>query len=97
MSLRPVKQIIQTKPTIEGAGVKLQRARERYFRATAEFHRNFLENGGEPRRDPAAATAEAETFAEYCRVLATFTELVNLGKRPSSYRSKVVVMSKSAD
>ncbi len=26
MSLRPVKQIIQPKPTIEGAGVKLQRA-----------------------------------------------------------------------
>ncbi|MCU1269934.1 MAG: Pirin-like protein [Acidobacteriaceae bacterium] len=26
MSLRPVKQIIQTKPTLEGAGVKLQRA-----------------------------------------------------------------------
>ena len=26
MSLRPVRQIIQTKPTIEGAGVKLQRA-----------------------------------------------------------------------
>jgi quercetin 2,3-dioxygenase len=26
MSLRPVKQMIQTKPTIEGAGVKLQRA-----------------------------------------------------------------------
>src|SRR5437660_2408260 len=26
MSLRPVKQIIQTTPTIEGAGVKLQRA-----------------------------------------------------------------------
>src|SRR3984893_9971605 len=26
MSLRPIKQIIQTKPTIEGAGVKLQRA-----------------------------------------------------------------------
>jgi redox-sensitive bicupin YhaK (pirin superfamily) len=26
MSLRPVKQILQTKPTIEGAGVKLQRA-----------------------------------------------------------------------
>ena len=26
MSLRPVKQIIETKPTIEGAGVKLQRA-----------------------------------------------------------------------
>jgi quercetin 2,3-dioxygenase len=26
MSLRPVKQIFETKPTIEGAGVKLQRA-----------------------------------------------------------------------
>ena len=26
MSLRPVKQILQTQPTIEGAGVKLQRA-----------------------------------------------------------------------
>ena len=26
MSLRPIRQIIQTKPTIEGAGVKLQRA-----------------------------------------------------------------------
>src|SRR5882724_4793201 len=26
MSLRPIKDIIQTKPTIEGAGVKLQRA-----------------------------------------------------------------------
>ncbi len=26
MSLRPIKQIIETKPTIEGAGVKLQRA-----------------------------------------------------------------------
>ncbi len=26
MSLRPIKQIIQTKPTLEGAGVKLQRA-----------------------------------------------------------------------
>ena len=26
MSLRPVRQVIQTKPTIEGAGVKLQRA-----------------------------------------------------------------------
>ena len=26
MSLRPIKQILQTKPTVEGAGVKLQRA-----------------------------------------------------------------------
>src|ERR1700741_5515177 len=26
MSLRPIRQILQTQPTIEGAGVKLQRA-----------------------------------------------------------------------
>ena len=26
MSLRPVRQIMQTKPTIDGAGVKLERA-----------------------------------------------------------------------
>ena len=26
MSLRAVKQVLETKPTIEGAGVKLQRA-----------------------------------------------------------------------
>ena len=35
MSLRPVKQILQTKPTLEGAGVKLQRAYG--FGKTAEF------------------------------------------------------------
>ena len=35
MSLRPVKEIIQTKPTVEGAGVKLQRAFG--FGKTAEF------------------------------------------------------------
>ncbi len=35
MSLRPVKEIYQTKPTIEGAGVKLQRAFG--FGKTAEF------------------------------------------------------------
>jgi redox-sensitive bicupin YhaK (pirin superfamily) len=35
MSLRPVKQILSTKPTIEGAGVKLQRAFG--FGKTAEF------------------------------------------------------------
>jgi hypothetical protein len=35
MSLRPVKQIIQPKPTIEGAGVKLQRAFG--FGKTTEF------------------------------------------------------------
>ena len=35
MSLRPVRQILETKPTIEGAGVKLQRAFG--FGKTAEF------------------------------------------------------------
>ena len=35
MSLRPIKQIIHTKPTLEGAGVKLQRAFG--FGETAEF------------------------------------------------------------
>ena len=35
MSLRPVKEIYQTKPTIEGAGVKLQRAFG--FGKTSEF------------------------------------------------------------
>ena len=35
MSLRPIKQIIRTKPTLEGAGVKLQRAFG--FGDTAEF------------------------------------------------------------
>jgi redox-sensitive bicupin YhaK (pirin superfamily) len=35
MSLRPIKQIIQTKPTLEGAGVKLQRAFG--FGETTEF------------------------------------------------------------
>ena len=35
MSLRPVKQIFETKPTVEGAGVKLQRAFG--FGKTAEF------------------------------------------------------------
>jgi redox-sensitive bicupin YhaK (pirin superfamily) len=35
MSLRPVKQILQTKPTVEGAGVRLQRAFG--FGKTAEF------------------------------------------------------------
>ena len=35
MSLRPVKQIFETKPTIEGAGVRLQRAFG--FGKTAEF------------------------------------------------------------
>ncbi len=35
MSLRPIKEITQTQPTIEGAGVKLQRASG--FGKTKEF------------------------------------------------------------
>ena len=35
MSLRPVKQILETKPTVEGAGGKLQRAFG--FGKTADF------------------------------------------------------------
>ncbi|GEM_PF-2789102 len=62
---------------------KLQKARDRYFRAAAEFHRQILENGGESPNGPCVAAgvrrAEAEAFADYCRVLATFTELVAIG------------------
>lgn len=65
---------------------KLQHARERYFRAAAEFHRHVQETGGLPQPDSCAIAdvrrAEAEAFADYCRVLATFTELVAGGKLP---------------
>ena len=55
MSLRPIKQIIQTQPTIEGAGVKLQRAFG--FGKTKDFDPFLLlddfrdeKSGGLPRR-----------------------------------------------
>jgi redox-sensitive bicupin YhaK (pirin superfamily) len=40
MSVRPVKRIIESKPTMEGAGVKLRRALG--FGETAEFDRFLL-------------------------------------------------------
>jgi hypothetical protein len=65
---------------------KLQRARERYLKAAAEFHRHVLERGVEQAEAAYAGTgvhrAEAEAFADYCRVLAAFTELVAVGVIP---------------
>ena len=62
---------------------KLHKARDRYFRAAAEFHRQMLEHAGEPvfgeYVEAGIRRAEAEAFADYCRVLATFTELVAIG------------------
>ena len=63
--------------------LKLRHARQRYVRAAAEFHRNVVENGVSP-FPSGAGRAEAEAFAEYCRVLATFTELVGAGKLPDA-------------
>ena len=74
---------------------KLQHARERYFRAAAEFHRHLQQNGCPAETSCAiedARRAEAEAFADYCRVLATFTELVSIGKMPGPERQNVVVM-----
>ena len=66
---------------------KLHSARQRYFSAAAEFHRNALRDR-EPPGDLAQAArmrrTEARAFAEYCRVLATFTELVVVGILPGS-------------
>lgn len=65
---------------------KLNRARERYFKAAAEFHRQIMEHGVEPAEATCAAAgvrrAEAEAFADYCRVLAAFTDLVAIGAAP---------------
>lgn len=70
---------------------KLNRARERYFKAAAEFHRQIVEHGVEPAEAAYAAQgvrrAEAEAFADYCRVLAAFTELVAIGAPPAPKRT----------
>lgn len=73
---------------------KLRRARERYIQASAELHRHMLANGGgaQPPLSAGIRRAEAEAFADYCRVLATFTELVAMGKLPDPERDNVVVM-----
>ena len=77
---------------------RLQYARRRYFRAAAEFHRHLLERGKEPsdELDIAIRRAEAEAFADYCRVLATFTELAANGKLPDEDRSNLTVMPRRA-
>src|SRR5579864_6192036 len=72
---------------------KLQRARERYFKAASEFHRQFTSDS-EPGEDPNAIAgvrrAEAQAFADYCRVLATFTELVTIGRLPPPDRPNLI-------
>jgi hypothetical protein len=63
---------------------KLQQARERYFKAAGELHRLVFANRT-PLDEPALAAIrqqEAAAFAEYCRVLATYTELRVNGKLP---------------
>jgi len=77
---------------------RLRYARRRYFKAAAEFHRHRLEQGHRPpdELDGIARQAEAEAFAEYCRVLATFTELATTGKLPASEQSNVTVMPRRA-
>lgn len=59
--------------------MRLRHARTRYFRSAAEFHRRLLQDPGERGVETAETAlvrrAEAQAFAEYCRVLATFTEL----------------------
>lgn len=67
--------------------LKLREARTRYFRSAAEFHRKVLAHGeGWFFEGPEMAELrrlEALAFAEYCRVLATFTELTVNGKPPA--------------
>jgi hypothetical protein len=67
--------------------LKLREARSHYFRSAAEFHRRVL-GSADPGYLEAPETAEvrrseALAFAEYCRVLATFTELTVCGRRPA--------------
>ena len=65
---------------------KLQRARERYFKAATKLSHHMLEHEGTGANDSAIAAMrleDAEAFANYCRILATHTELVAMGKLPS--------------
>lgn len=65
--------------------IKLQLARDRYIKAADRLHGDLLEATGQrPDGSYAASTrrAEAKAFAEYCRILATFTELATNGKMP---------------
>jgi hypothetical protein len=81
--------------------LRLQRARERYFQAAAECHRHMAGQSGQPVENPGSTAcvrrAEAEAFANYCRVLATFTEVVTIGKLPPPERPNVVVMPRGPE
>jgi acyl-CoA reductase-like NAD-dependent aldehyde dehydrogenase len=72
---------------------KLQQARERYFKAAGELHRQVFDSSAplEAGSPVLAATRqqEAAAFAEYCRVLATYTELTINGKLPEPPSSQV--------
>ena len=76
---------------------KLQRARERYFKAAGELHRQVFESDTPVSEDALAATRqrEAAAFAEYCRALATYTELTVNGKLPEPPASRVVGMPRN--
>lgn len=77
---------------------KLQSARGRYLRAVPDVRRNFLEDHHRASHDSASVAAsrriEAEAFAEYCRVLATYTELAINGTRPGPDPPVVIMISK---
>lgn len=67
--------------------LRLREARNRYFRSAAEFHRKVLAHTEdwyfEGPEMAELRRSEALAFAEYCRVLATFTELTINGKLPA--------------
>ena len=75
---------------------KLQQARERYFKAAGELHRHVFENKAPVTEDSPVLAAirqrEAAAFAEYCRVLATYTGLTVNGKLPDPPASRVAEM-----
>jgi hypothetical protein len=78
---------------------KLQQARERYFKAAGELHRQVFETDAPLSQDSPVLAAirqrEAAAFAEYCRVLATYTELTVNGKLPDLPASRVAEMPRN--
>ena len=78
---------------------KLQQARERYFKAAGELHRQVFETKAPVNEDSPDLAAirrrEAAAFAEYCRVLATYTELTVNGKLPDPPAPRVAGMPRN--
>ena len=78
---------------------KLQLARERYFKVANELHRQVFANNPSPNEDPNVLATirqrEAAAFAEYCRVLATYTELTVNGKLPEPPGSRITEMPRN--